>query len=95
MPKRRKAAPKRAPKKHRVSRGEGARLVRGVRRRLRLTQAGLAARLGVAQMTVSRWEAGTAPVRPPMRLALQFAATAVIVAKAKARAKKRLKGGTS
>lgn len=69
--KRRKAAPKkRAPKKHRVSRSEGARFVRGIRRRLKVTQAGLAARLGVAQMTVSRWESGEAPVRPAMRLAL-------------------------
>ena len=62
---------KRAARKHRVSRGEGARLVRGIRRRLKVTQAGLADRLGVAQMTVSRWESGSAPVRRAMRMALQ------------------------
>ncbi len=78
MAKRQKAAPKRAPKKHRVSRSEGARLVRGVRRRLRLTQAALASRLGVAQMTVSRWEAGDAPLRPPMRLALANVVATVV-----------------
>lgn len=66
-----KPAPKRAAKRHRVSRGEGSQLVRGVRRRLKLTQTGLAERLGVAQMTVSRWESGDAPVRPAMRLALK------------------------
>jgi transcriptional regulator with XRE-family HTH domain len=71
MAKRKKPAPrKRAAKKHRVSRGEGARLVRGIRRRLKLTQAALADRLGMAQMSVSRWESGEAPVRPSMRLAL-------------------------
>lgn len=70
MAKKKKPAPKRAPKQHRVSRGEGAVLVRAIRRRLKLTQSGLAERLGVAQMTVSRWESGEAPVRPAMRLAL-------------------------
>jgi DNA-binding transcriptional regulator YiaG len=71
MRKVKKTAPKkRAAKQRRVSRGEGAVFVRGIRRRFKLTQAGLAARLGVAQMTVSRWEAGGAPVRPAMRLAL-------------------------
>lgn len=61
---------KRAKRRHKVSRGEGARLVRGIRRRFKLTQAALAARLGVAQMTVCRWEAGDAPVRPALRMAL-------------------------
>lgn len=65
-----KRAEKRAAKRHKVGRGEGAVLVRGIRRRLKLTQAGLAARLGVAQMTISRWEAGEAPVRGVNRIAL-------------------------
>lgn len=61
---------KRAKRRHKVSRSEGARLVRGIRRRYKLTQAAFAKRLGVAQMTVCRWEAGDAPVRPALRLAL-------------------------
>jgi DNA-binding transcriptional regulator YiaG len=87
-----KAAPKkRAPKKHRVSRSEGATFVRGIRRKLKMTQAAFAARLGVAQMTVSRWEAGEAPLRPSMRLAVAAVVGAVIAEREKAKARKAAK----
>lgn len=82
---------KRAPKRHRVSRNAGARLVRGIRRRLKLTQAAFAARLGVSQMTVCRWEAGTAPVRPVMRLALGSLQPSIDAPKAAKRGRKRAK----
>lgn len=68
-------------------------MVRGIRRRLHLTQAALAARLGVAQMTVSRWESGGAPVRGVMRVALAAVEAAMRTerARARARAKRRAK----
>lgn len=65
-----KAKRKRGVRRHKVSRSQGASLVRGIRRRLKLTQAAFAARLGVAQMTVSRWESGECPVSSAMRLAI-------------------------
>jgi len=46
------------------------RCVIAVRRRLGLTQAGLAARLRVCQQTVSRWERGLSLPRAPVTLAL-------------------------
>jgi DNA-binding transcriptional regulator YiaG len=70
----RKGTTKRKPRRHKVGRGAGAVFVRGIRKRLRLTQAGLAARLGIAQMTISRWESGEAPLRPAFRIALQAVA---------------------
>jgi DNA-binding transcriptional regulator YiaG len=68
----RKAQRKRAAKRHRVGRGRGAVLVRRIRKRLRLSQAAFAKLLGVAQMTICRWEQGTAPVRGPAVQAVQF-----------------------
>jgi transcriptional regulator with XRE-family HTH domain len=38
--------------------------VRGIRNRLGLTQAKLAAKIGVARNTVSRWEVGAASISP-------------------------------
>jgi DNA-binding transcriptional regulator YiaG len=51
-----------------------AKTVRRIRKGLKLTQAGLAARLGVHRLTVSKWERGQHPV-PPMaeRLLKQLA----------------------
>lgn len=81
---------KRVVKPARRSQAEGALYVRGIRRRLKLTQEVLAKRLGVGQMTISRWEHGEAPVRPSMRLALQSVVATVLAERAKAR---RAKGG--
>ena len=69
---------KRAVRAHK-SRSQGALLVRGIRRRLKLTQKVFAAKLGVAQMTISRWESGECPVSAAMRLALR----AVVAAESK------------
>ena len=66
-------ANKRAVRAHK-SRSQGALLVRGIRRRLKLTQKAFAAKLGVAQMTISRWESGECPVSAAMRLALRVVA---------------------
>jgi len=50
--------------------------VRRLRRRLRLTQAELAARVGVHKLTVSRWESGRGGVpEPTARLLALLAAT--------------------
>ena len=51
--------------------------VRRLRRRLELTQAQLAARLGVHKLTVSRWERGQVRVTEPMSRLLRLLATAV------------------
>ena len=48
--------------------------VRRVRVRLRLTQAQLAAKLGVHEMTVSRWERGTGQVPAPVARLIRFVA---------------------
>lgn len=82
----------RVVKAKRASQAEGAVLVRGIRRRLRVTQEALAKRLGVGQMTISRWEHGEAPVRPAMRLALEAVVVALVAERRKARAA-RAKGG--
>jgi DNA-binding transcriptional regulator YiaG len=66
-----KPKPKKRAVRRQKSRSQGALLVRGIRRRLKLTQKAFAAKLGVAQMTISRWESGECPVRASMRLALR------------------------
>ena len=60
--------------------------VRRLRRRLGLTQAQLAARLGVHKLTVSRWERGQVRVTEPMsRLLRLLAATEPTTKKKKER----------
>ena len=49
--------------------------VRRVRMRLRLTQAQLAAKLGVHEMTVSRWERGTVNVPEPVARLIRYVAS--------------------
>lgn len=44
------------------------------RRQLTLTQAALAARLGVAVTTVSRWETGETPIPPYLTMAMKYLA---------------------
>ena len=48
--------------------------VRRVRMRLRLTQAQLAAKLGVHEMTVSRWERGTGQGPAPVARLIRYVA---------------------
>jgi DNA-binding transcriptional regulator YiaG len=45
--------------------------VRAIRKRLGLTQAALAAKLGVQREAVARWEIGTRPVTGPVALAIR------------------------
>ena len=51
--------------------------VRRLRRRLKLTQTGLAARLQVHPLTVSRWERGQVRVTKPMAALLRLLVTTV------------------
>jgi len=51
--------------------------VQRLRRRMALTQAELAARLGVHKLTVSRWECGRVRVTEPMARLLGLLATRV------------------
>lgn len=67
--------------------------VRGLRRRMKLTQSAFAQRVGVAQMTISRWESGEAPVRPALRIALLAVYKAAQAAKGKRVARDRAKKG--
>ena len=62
--------------------------MRGARRKLRMTQAAFAERLGVAQMTVSRWESGEAPVRAAMRFAINAVTEKIQEERKAAKAKK-------
>ncbi len=48
--------------------------VRRIRKRLGLTQAGLAARLGVAANSVARWERGELGIREPVARLLRLIA---------------------
>lgn len=50
--------------------------VRRIRERLGLTQAELAARIGVHTMTVSRWERGVVNVPEPVGRLIRFVASA-------------------
>jgi transcriptional regulator with XRE-family HTH domain len=49
--------------------------LRILRRRLKLTQAALAERLGVVPNTVARWERDELPIREPMARLLQLLST--------------------
>ena len=82
---------KRAPRRHRVGRGEGAVYVRAARARLKVSQVVFARLLGVSQMTVNRWESGVSPLRPAMRLAVQAAVTMAQAQRAKAKAQGKKK----
>ena len=46
--------------------------LRRIRKRLGLTQAALAKRLGVAPNTVARWERNELPIREPMALLIRL-----------------------
>lgn len=48
-----------------------AREVKRIRRRLGLSQAALAKRMGVHWMTPSRWERGTVKITKPVEIALR------------------------
>jgi DNA-binding transcriptional regulator YiaG len=62
---------------HVYSRGMTGTEVKRLRRRLGLTQAGLAARVGVHKLTVARWEWGDVRVTEPMARLLKLLATTV------------------